>query len=83
MLHFRNWSGPTEYMTESNAYPIKLESPGTRTLDGSVVDKDGLIEISDGPWKGHRWAAPSVSSLRDAMRQMVARPEEAREKGAR
>ncbi|ETL29479.1 hypothetical protein F441_17804 [Phytophthora nicotianae CJ01A1] len=34
------WSGTTENMTEENSYPLK---------------SDGLIEIEEGAFKGHKW----------------------------
>ena len=61
-----HWSGTTEYMTESNSYPLRI---------------DGLVEIQDGPFKGHRWAEPSVSHLRELLRSIVERPDEAGAKG--
>ena len=60
-----NWSGPTEFLTVENGYPVALEL-------GAGPDGDGLVEILDGPWRGHRWAQPSVDSLRKAMRAMAA-----------
>jgi hypothetical protein len=60
-----NWSGPTEFLTVENGYPVALEL-------GTGPDGDGLVEILDGPWRGHRWAQPSVDSLRKAMRAMAA-----------
>lgn len=59
-----NWSGPTEFMTEENGYPVALDY-------GDDGTGDGLVEIDEGAFKGHRWAAPSVESLRGAMRSVV------------
>ena len=73
-----NWSGPTEYATEDNSYPIKLDDTGTGEGGG-----DGLVEIADGPFQGHRWAAPSVESLRQQLRAMVMDPAKGKMKGAR
>ncbi|GAB5353892.1 hypothetical protein AAMO2058_000073100 [Amorphochlora amoebiformis] len=63
-----NWSGPTEFMTEENSYPLKI---------------DGLEQLKKGPYKGHKWAAPSVSHLQQLMRHLVDNPTEARHKGKR
>ena len=71
-----NWSGPTEFMTEENGYPVALDYHGG---DGAG---DGLVEITEGAFKGHRWAEPSVESLREAMRSVVEEREGAKRKGA-
>jgi len=63
------WSGPTEFMTEENSYPLKF----TQLED---VDK------SLGPGiKGHKWAVPSKDHLKQLMRHLVQNPEEGRKKG--
>ena len=62
-----HWSGPSEFMTDHNSYPLS--------------HLDQLVEIAEGPFKGHRWAQPSVSHLRELMRRVVTNPEEARSKG--
>jgi glycosyltransferase involved in cell wall biosynthesis len=46
------WSGTTEYMTESNSYPLRI---------------DGLVEIEEGAFKGHKWAEPSVQHLKELL----------------
>ncbi|GJM99759.1 hypothetical protein PR202_ga16889 [Eleusine coracana subsp. coracana] len=61
-----NWSGPTEYLTEENGYPL---------------DVDRLTEVTEGPFKGHLCAEPSVHHLRSLMRHVVRDTEEARSKG--
>jgi len=61
-----NWSGSTEFMNEANSYPIRVER---------------LVPVKSGAFKGHRWAQPSVSHLRQLMRHVVNNPEEAAAKG--
>ncbi|KAK9078707.1 hypothetical protein SSX86_002764 [Deinandra increscens subsp. villosa] len=61
-----NWSGPTEYLTEKNSYPLAV---------------DRMSEVIDGPFKGHLWAEPSVDRLRFLMRRVMENPEEAKRKG--
>lgn len=61
-----NWSGPTEYLTEENGYPL---------------DVDRLVEVTEGPFKGHLCAEPSVDQLSVLMRHVVDNREEARNKG--
>ena len=60
------WSGPEEYLTEENGYPLHI---------------DGLDLIEDGHFKGHRWARPSITHLRELMRRVFSNREEARERG--
>ncbi|GAA0167031.1 hypothetical protein LIER_22057 [Lithospermum erythrorhizon] len=62
-----NWSGPTEYLTENNGYPLP-------------VAMNGVLE---GPFQGHLWAEPSVDKLQDLMRHVVSNREEAKSKGKR
>ena len=61
-----NWSGMTEYMNEENSYPLHVEN---------------LVEIEEGPFKGHFWAHPSVKHLRYLMRHVYTHPLEAKAKG--
>ncbi|KAI3809280.1 hypothetical protein L1987_25251 [Smallanthus sonchifolius] len=61
-----NWSGPTEYLTEENSYPLTV---------------DRMSEVMDGPFKGHLWAEPSVDRLRFLMRHVMDNPVEAKSKG--
>ncbi|KAJ8552169.1 hypothetical protein ON010_g10374 [Phytophthora cinnamomi] len=60
------WSGTTEYMTEENSYPLKI---------------DGLIEITEGAFRGHMWADPSVKHLKELLIRVKEHPEEAVAKG--
>ncbi|XP_076951440.1 uncharacterized protein LOC143624764 [Bidens hawaiensis] len=61
-----NWSGPTEYLTEENGYPLTV---------------DRMSEVIDGPFKGHLWAEPSVDKLMFLMRYVMDNQEEAKSKG--
>jgi glycosyltransferase involved in cell wall biosynthesis len=61
-----NWSGPTEYLTEENGYPLAV---------------DRLTEVTEGPFKGHLCAEPSVDHLRALMRHVFGDREEARSRG--
>ncbi|KAF5799094.1 putative mannosylfructose-phosphate synthase [Helianthus annuus] len=61
-----NWSGPTEYLTEENSYPLTV---------------DRMSEVMDGPFKGHLWAEPSVDKLRFLMRHVMDNREEGKRKG--
>lgn len=61
-----NFSGPTAFLNEENGYPLR---------------HDGLDEIQDGAFRGHRWARPSVAHLRQLMLRVYEHPEEARRKG--
>jgi glycosyltransferase involved in cell wall biosynthesis len=49
--------------TEQNSYPVQVEK---------------FEEIADGPFKGHRWAKPSILHLQFQMRRVISNPEEAR-----
>ncbi|OWZ22319.1 hypothetical protein PHMEG_0002980 [Phytophthora megakarya] len=60
------WSGTTEYMTEENSYPLKI---------------DGLVEIAEGAFRGHMWADPSVKHLKELLVRIKEHPEEAIAKG--
>jgi glycosyltransferase involved in cell wall biosynthesis len=61
-----NWSGPTEYLTEENSYPLPV---------------DRMSEVTEGPFRGHLWAEPSVDKLQVLMRHVVNNVEEAKVKG--
>ncbi|EXB39590.1 hypothetical protein L484_012598 [Morus notabilis] len=61
-----NWSGPTEYMTEENSYPLPPER---------------MSEVTEGPFRGHLWAEPSVGKLRVLMRRVMNNIEEAKARG--
>ncbi|XP_027367054.1 uncharacterized protein LOC113873215 [Abrus precatorius] len=61
-----NWSGPTEYLTEANSYPLPA---------------DRMIEVMEGPFKGHLWAEPSEYKLQVLLRQVMNDLTEATDKG--
>nr|KAJ0223689.1 hypothetical protein LSAT_V11C200089120 [Lactuca sativa] len=63
-----NWSGPTEYLTKVNSYPLS-------------IDRNRMSEVTNGPFKGHLWAEPSVDNLMFLMRHVMSNPEEAKSKG--
>lgn len=62
-----NWSGMTEYMTQENSYPIPVAE---------------MVEVMEGPFRGHLWAEPSLDSLQELMRRVMSDRSEARAKGA-
>jgi len=63
------WSGPTEFMTYDNSYPLNY----------SRLEP---VDDSAGPGtKGHKWVLPSKFHLRKLMRHLVDNPEEGRMKG--
>lgn len=64
-----NWSGQTEYMTDSNSYLIEV--------DQMVHIQNNEIPIFD----GHYWAEPSVKDLKRKMRHVFNHRDEAKEKG--
>ncbi|KAK7343954.1 hypothetical protein VNO77_13103 [Canavalia gladiata] len=61
-----NWSGPTEYLTEGNSYPLSV---------------DRMSEVLEGPFEGHLWAEPSEYKLQVLMRHVMNNPTEATAKG--
>ncbi len=63
------WSGPSEFMTDANSYPL---------------GHTGLEPIPDGPFAGHLQAEPDARQLRQLMRHVhtPAHREEAQRKGA-
>lgn len=63
-----NWSGPTEYLTEDNSYPLPV---------------DRMSEVTEGPFKGHLWAEPSEDKLRVLMRHVMDNLTEATAKGTK
>lgn len=63
-----NWSGMTEYMTERNSFPLRVER---------------MVEVEEGPFKGHLWAEPSISHLMELMQHVVVHRKEAKVKGER
>ncbi|GBF99949.1 hypothetical protein Rsub_12642 [Raphidocelis subcapitata] len=74
------WSGPTAYITEANAYPLSIEGLSLASADMNATDPEAA------GWNlwfdGERWARPSTHHLRQLMRRVVLRPEEAAAKGA-
>lgn len=63
-----NWSGPTEFMTEANSYPVRIE--------------DALVALpEESAFRTHKWAQPSATALRAAMRAVASNPQEAKAKG--
>lgn len=44
-----NFSGPTEFITSENSFPIQVEE---------------MVELKEGAFRGHRWAEPSRENLR-------------------
>ncbi|KAA0034642.1 group 1 family glycosyltransferase [Cucumis melo var. makuwa] len=63
-----NWSGPTEFLTDENSYPLPVER---------------MSEVKEEPFKGHMWAEPSISKLQVLMREVTINVEEAKDKGRR
>ncbi|KAF3434433.1 hypothetical protein FNV43_RR25536 [Rhamnella rubrinervis] len=61
-----NWSGPTEFLTEENSYPLPV---------------DRMSEVMEGPFRGHLWGEPSLSTLRVLMRRVIQNVEEAKNRG--
>ena len=63
-----NWSGPTEFMTEDNSYPV-------------AVEPDLVPLPPDSHFATHMWSQPSVGHLRARMREVASDPEAASSKG--
>lgn len=63
-----NWSGPTEYLTNQNSFPLAVEA---------------MSEVADGPFRGHLRAEPSVAGLRALMRRVMSDDGEAKARGKR
>lgn len=55
-----NWSGPSEFLTEYNAFPLKVKQ---------------LVSAESSGWTGHMWAEPSESHLRSLMRIVHENPD--------
>ena len=56
-----NWSGPTEFMTERNSYPVAVDP--------------ALVPLPpDSYFANHMWSQPSVRHLRSRMREVVSDP---------
>jgi len=65
-----NWSGPTEFLTPDNGYPLRV--------------KRLIPAIAKCPYyDGFRWADPDVDHLQTLLRHVFEHQEEAREKGMR
>jgi glycosyltransferase involved in cell wall biosynthesis len=62
------WSSQLDFLHEGNSYLIDIE--------GLVPASWGDVEY----FVGHRWAQPSVESLRQLMRTVYSHPEEARDR---
>ena len=62
-----NWSGPTAFLSETTGYPLAYE---LAPLPAELRQP------------GHQWAEPSVPHLRELMRRVFERPDEARQRGA-
>ncbi|KZV57830.1 hypothetical protein F511_21640 [Dorcoceras hygrometricum] len=61
-----NWSGPTEYLTDENSYPLALA---------------GMNEVREGAFKGHLRGEPCGERLQVLMRHVVGNPTEAKIRG--
>eukprot|EP01126_Amoeba_proteus_P038380 TRINITY_DN3997_c0_g3_i6.p1 TRINITY_DN3997_c0_g3~~TRINITY_DN3997_c0_g3_i6.p1 ORF type:complete len:215 (+),score=44.27 TRINITY_DN3997_c0_g3_i6:832-1476(+) len=59
------WSGPTEFMTPENSYPLRTEPQ--------------LVEITEGAFQGHKWAEPNLVHLKELMRDVVNDPHVAKQ----
>eukprot|EP00775_Hariotina_reticulata_P008345 gene8345-8529_t len=68
-----NWSGITAYLDESVGYPIAVEK---------LVPVPSETKGVTWWFKGLKWAEPSVSHLRQLMRQVYTNKEEAAARGA-
>ena len=66
-----NWSGPTDYLTESNSFPVPAELV--------TIDELG----SSGFLPGLMWAEPDLNAAADFMRAVHEHPELAHERGER
>lgn len=67
-----NWSGPADYLAESDSYP----------LDYQLLDLGGQRINASRRWWG-RWAEPSYEHLRQLLRHLYEHPDEARAAGRR
>ena len=66
-----NWSGPADYLTESNSFPVPAE---LITID--ELDSSGFLP-------GLMWAEPDLNAAADFMRTVHENPELAAERGER
>lgn len=67
-----NWSGIVDFATEENSYLIPVDSL-----------EDLPLASAYGYETGKKWALPSVASLKSILRDVVANPEKAKDKGRR
>ncbi|KAI8475933.1 MAG: hypothetical protein J3K34DRAFT_517089 [Monoraphidium minutum] len=73
-----NWSGPTAYLSEEVAYPLDIDGLTPAAEDMNATDPDSF-----NIWfAGQRWAKPSAAHLKQLMRRVVERPDEAAARGA-
>jgi glycosyltransferase involved in cell wall biosynthesis len=63
-----DWSGPSEFLTPKNSYPLKIE---------------GMDEILDGAFRGHKWARPDVNHLQELMIEVYSHRDEAVQRGVK
>ncbi len=66
------WSGPTAYHSDRVGYPLPCQV--------APVSEAGAREVPF--FRGHNWAEPDTLGLQRLMARIVARPSEARRKGA-
>jgi glycosyltransferase involved in cell wall biosynthesis len=76
------WSGTTEYMTEENSYPLQIDGLievriliATNGCLLSGISLALLVQITEGAFRGHKWADPSVKHLRELLRRVKEHPE--------
>lgn len=61
-----NWGGNTAFMNNHNSFLF------------SCID---LVEIKEGPWKGHKWCEPNYDSLSTSMRYLYENPKQGKKIG--
>ncbi len=61
------WSGPSEFMTEENSFPVQHSE---------------LVEIPSGPFMKHKWAEPDPQSVADNMAFVMENGDEAAKRAA-
>jgi glycosyltransferase involved in cell wall biosynthesis len=72
-----NWGGQTDFLNEGNSYLVDYElEPTTAHMDTAISYKYDELFTED-----MMWAEPSISSLRQAMRQAYENQKEALAKG--
>lgn len=77
-----NFSGTATFLSDDVAYPLRWDGLRPAADDMNATDPGSAAAYN--PWfadGGQRWAAPSVAHLRELMRRVVDRPEEAAAKG--